>query len=60
MCSAHGAGASCTRLVADVVLSDAGSEHVEWAGCARRLKENADAATWLQRHPVEAAEPNAV
>lgn len=34
-CSAHGAGVGCTRLVADVVLSDAGSEHVEWAVCAR-------------------------
>ncbi|MHA5049039.1 hypothetical protein [Streptomyces sp. SD15] len=59
-CSAHGAGVGCTRLVADVVLSDAGSEHVEWAVCARWLKENFDAHAWLQRHPVEAAKLDAV
>ncbi|MFJ4789730.1 hypothetical protein [Streptomyces sp. NPDC088794] len=60
MCSAHGVGASRTRLIADVVLSDVGSEHVEWAVCARWLKENSDAHAWLQRHPVEAAKLNAV
>ncbi|MGW3101278.1 hypothetical protein [Streptomyces sp. NPDC001100] len=59
VCSAHGAWAGCTWLVADVVLSDAGSERVEWAVCARWLKENSDAYVWLQRHSVEAAELDA-
>lgn len=59
-CSAHGAEAGCTRLVADVVLSDAGTEHVEWAVCARWLKENSDAHAWLQRHPAEAAKLDSV
>ncbi|WP_330291188.1 ISAs1 family transposase [Streptomyces sp. NBC_00576] len=59
-CSAHGAEAGCTRLVADVVLNDGGSEHVEWAVCARWLKENSDAHAWLRRHPVEAAKLDSV
>ncbi|WP_367325822.1 hypothetical protein [Streptomyces sp. HUAS ZL42] len=54
-CSAHGAAAQCTPLVADVVLSDAGSEHVEWAVCARWLRENPDATAWLEGHPDDAA-----
>lgn len=60
MCGAHGAGVSCTRLVTDVVLSDAGRERVEWAVCARRLEENSDADAWLRWHPVEAAKLDAV
>ncbi|GGR84275.1 hypothetical protein GCM10010269_24290 [Streptomyces humidus] len=54
-CSAHGAGAGCAPLIADVVLCDAGSDHVEWAVCARWLRENSDARAWLRTHPVEAA-----
>ncbi|MEU4872170.1 hypothetical protein [Streptomyces sp. NPDC021608] len=54
-CSAHGVAAACSRPVADVVLSDAGSDHVEWAVCARWLTENPDARAWLESHPAEAA-----
>ncbi|MFF7135372.1 hypothetical protein ACFZBZ_23800 [Streptomyces sp. NPDC008196] len=53
-CSAHGVSAKCTPLIADVVLSDAGSEHVEWAVCARWLRENPDAVTWLESRPEAA------
>lgn len=53
-CSAHGTAAACTPLVADVVLRDAGSDHVEWAVCARWLRENSDATAWLNKH-VDAA-----
>ncbi|MFE1800843.1 hypothetical protein ACFW9L_32440 [Streptomyces sp. NPDC059517] len=59
-CSAHGSEADCVSPIADVVLSDAGSERVEWAVCARWLKENSDAEAWLRRHPVEAARLDAV
>lgn len=54
-CSAHGTAAKCAPLIADVVLSDAGSDHVEWAVCARWLRENPDAAAWLESHPEAAA-----
>jgi hypothetical protein len=54
-CSAHGAAAECTALVADVVLSDAGSKHVEWAVCARWLRENPDAIAWLNMHSEDTA-----
>ncbi|MFE9777241.1 hypothetical protein ACFYPA_03685 [Streptomyces sp. NPDC005775] len=54
MCSAHGAAAGCASLVADVVLSDAGSEHVAWAVCGRWVKENPDAVAWLEAHPEDA------
>ncbi|MEU3980683.1 hypothetical protein AB0F77_11315 [Streptomyces sp. NPDC026672] len=55
VCSAHGSAAECTPLIADVVLSDAGSERVEWAVCLRWLRENSDAAAWLDAHPDTAA-----
>lgn len=54
-CSAHGTAAACTPLIADVVLRDAGSDHVEWAVCARWLRENSDATAWLNKHPDAAA-----
>ncbi|MEU5411974.1 MULTISPECIES: hypothetical protein [Streptomyces] len=54
-CSAHGAAAGCASLTADVVLSDTGSERVEWAVCARWLHENPDATAWLGAHPEAAA-----
>ncbi|MFG2576839.1 hypothetical protein [Streptomyces sp. NPDC048481] len=57
-CSAHGVAAGRTPLVADVVLCAAGSDHVEWAVCARRLEENPDAVGRLREHPAEAAAPN--
>jgi hypothetical protein len=57
-CSAHGVAAGCAPLVADAVLCDAGSDHVEWVVCARWLEENPDAVAWLRDHPVEAAALN--
>ncbi|MFF7205427.1 hypothetical protein [Streptomyces sp. NPDC008141] len=54
-CSAHGIAAKCTTLTADVVLTDAGSKHVEWAVCARWLQENPDAVAWLKTNPDAAA-----
>jgi hypothetical protein len=56
MCSAHGADAGCGALIADVVLADAGSDNINWAVCARWLRENEDAAGWLRSHPQKAAE----
>jgi hypothetical protein len=58
-CSAHGAAAKCLPVIADVVLRDAGSEHIEWAVCARWLRENTGAATWLGEHSRVAALLNA-
>lgn len=55
-CSAHGAAAGCGELVADVVLRDAGSDHIEWAVCARWLVGNTDAWAWLALHPDVAAQ----
>ncbi|MFE2022458.1 hypothetical protein ACFW9O_30955 [Streptomyces sp. NPDC059499] len=55
VCSAHSAAAGCGSLIADVVLSDAGSEHVVWAVCARWLQKNPEATAWLGTHPEAAA-----